>query len=583
MSLSILDFIIIITYFVFVLIIGLLFSKKAGQSIKDYFVSGRSLPWWLAGTSMVATTFAADTPLAITGLVAKHGVAGNWLWWNLVMSGLLTVFLYARLWHRSGVITDVEFTEIRYGGKPAAILRGFRALYLSLAINSIIMGWVTLAMAKIIGISTGMDKWTAVIICLSITLAYSVLSGLWGVVVTDFFQFFIAMAGAIVLAIFAVNHVGGIDGLISGLDKLEGGSAQILSFIPEVGSAWMPVSAVFVYLAINWWAAWYPGAEPGGGGYIAQRIFSAKNEKHGILSTLWFNIAMYALRPWPWIIAALVSLVIYPDLADKESGYVKLIVDLLPSGVKGILLASFAAAFMSTISTQLNWGSSYLVNDFYKRFIQKDASDKHYVLISRISTVLILALGALATMSMETISGAWKFLLAIGAGTGSVYILRWYWWRINAWSEISAMIASFVISVFLQFGLNLSTDDPNNFSLVMIITVLGSTIIWLTVTFLTQPESDEVLVKFYKKVRPAGKLWSKIYTEYQLESSKDSLPVSLRDWIYGVVLVYSFLFGLGKLLFGIYTEAVFLLSISFVFGYLLLRDINKMEFESENN
>ena len=583
MSLSTLDFIIIVAYFVFVLIIGLLFSKKAGQSIKDYFVSGRSLPWWLAGTSMVATTFAADTPLAITGLVAKHGVAGNWLWWNLVMSGLLTVFLYARLWHRSGVITDVEFTEIRYGGKPAAILRGFRALYLSLAINSIIMGWVTLAMAKIIGISTGMDKWTAVIICLSITLAYSVLSGLWGVVVTDFFQFFIAMAGAIVLAVFAVNHVGGIDGLIGGLDKLEGGSAQILSFIPEVGSAWMPVSAVFVYLAINWWAAWYPGAEPGGGGYIAQRIFSTKNEKHGILSTLWFNIAMYALRPWPWIIAALVSLVMYPDLADKESGYVKLIVDLLPSGVKGVLLASFAAAFMSTISTQLNWGSSYLVNDFYKRFIIKDATDKHYVMISRVSTVLILVLGALATMSMDTISGAWKFLLAIGAGTGSVYILRWYWWRINAWSEISAMIASFLISVFLQFGLNLSTDDPDSFSLVMIITVLGSSIIWLTVTFLTQPESDEVLVKFYKKVRPAGKLWSKIYNEYQLESSKDSLPISLRDWVYGVILVYSFLFGLGKLLFGIYTEAVLLLSISIICGYLLLRDINKMEFESDAN
>lgn len=580
MNLSTLDIFVITIYFVFVLIIGLLFSKKAGQSIKDFFVSGRSLPWWLAGTSMVATTFAADTPLAVTGLVAKHGVAGNWLWWNLVMSGLLTVFLYARLWHRSGVITDVEFTEIRYGGKPAAYLRGFRALYLALPINSIIMGWVTLAMAKIIGISTGLDKWTAVIICLSITLAYSVLSGLWGVVVTDFVQFFIAMAGAIILAIFAVNHIGGIEGLINGLDQLEGGSGQVLSFLPEMGSAWMPISAIFVYLAINWWAAWYPGAEPGGGGYIAQRIFSAKDERHGILSTLWFNIAMYAIRPWPWIIAALVSLVMYPDLADKESGYVKLIVDLLPSGVKGILLASFAAAFMSTISTQLNWGSSYLVNDFYKRFIKKDATDKHYVLVSRLSTIIILALGALATMSMETISGAWKFLLAIGAGTGAVYILRWYWWRINAWSEISAMIASFVISVFLQFGLNLSTDDPNNFSLVMIITVVGSSIVWLTVTFLTQPETDEVLVRFYKKVRPAGKLWAKIYKEYQLETSKDSLPVSLRDWIYGVILVYSFLFGLGKLFFGLNIEAVILLIISFITGFLLIRDINKMDFTS---
>ena len=386
---------------------------------------------------------------------------------------------------------------------------------------------------------------------------------------------------SIILAIFAVNHIGGIDGLINGLDKLEGGSTQILSFVPEVGSAWMPISAVFVYLAINWWAAWYPGAEPGGGGYIAQRIFSAKNEKHGILSTLWFNIAMYAIRPWPWIIAALVSLVIYPDLADKESGYVKLIVDLLPSGIKGILLASFAAAFMSTISTQLNWGSSYLVNDFYKRFIKKDASDKHYVMISRVSTVLILGLGALATMSMESISGAWKFLLAIGAGTGAVYILRWYWWRINAWSEISAMIASFVISIFLQLGLDLSTDDPNNFSIVMIITVIGSSIVWLSVTFLTQPETDEVLIKFYNKVKPTGRLWSKIYTKHQLEKSKDSLPIALRDWIYGIVLVYSFLFGLGKLFLGIYFEAIILLLIFFISGFFLLRDINKMQFEKD--
>lgn len=576
MQLEMLDLAIILAYFVFVLFIGLKYSGRAGKSLDEFFVSGRSLPWWLAGTSMVATTFAADTPLAVTGLVAKHGVAGNWLWWNLVMSGLLTVFLYARLWHRSGVITDVEFTEIRYGGKPAAILRGFRALYLALPINSIIMGWVTLAMAKIIGISLGIDKWTAVIICLAVTLAYSTLSGLWGVVITDFFQFFIAMAGAILLAVFAINHVGGMEGLIGRLDQMEGGSAQILSFIPEVGSAWMPISAVFVYLAVNWWAAWYPGAEPGGGGYIAQRIFSAKNEKHGILSTLWFNVAMYAIRPWPWIIAALVSLVVYPDLADKESGYVKLIVDLLPVGVKGILLASFAAAFMSTISTQLNWGSSYLVNDFYKRFIKKDATAGHYVLISRLTTLLILALGALATMAMDTISGAWKFLLAIGAGTGAVYILRWYWWRINAWSEISAMIASFVISILLQFGLNLSTDDPNSFSIVMIITVLGSSIVWLTVTFLTSPEKDDVLVKFYKKVKPAGTLWKAVYEKHKITPSVESLSVSLRDWILGVLLVYSFLFGLGKVLFGELSIGLLLLLATALTGYFLVKDINKI-------
>ncbi len=576
MQLEMLDFAIIIIYFIFVLFIGLKYSGRAGKSLDEYFVSGRSLPWWLAGTSMVATTFAADTPLAVTGLVAEHGVAGNWLWWNLVMSGLLTVFLYARLWHRSGVITDVEFAEIRYSGKPAAILRGFRALYLALPVNSIIMGWVILAMAKIIGISMGIDKWTAVIICLAVTLAYSMLSGLWGVVITDFFQFFIAMAGAIILAVFGLNHIGGMDGLITNLDKMEGGSAQILSFIPEVGSAWMPISAVFVYLAVNWWAAWYPGAEPGGGGYIAQRIFSTKDEKHGMLSTLWFNVAMYAIRPWPWIIAALVSLVMYPDLSDKESGYVKLIVDLLPVGVKGILLASFAAAFMSTISTQLNWGSSYLVNDFYKRFVKKDGDAKHYILVSRLTTILILVSGALATMAMDSISGAWKFLMAIGAGTGAVYILRWYWWRINAWSEISAMIASFVISIFLQFGLNLSTDDPSNFSIVMIITVLGSSVVWLTVTFLTSPEKDDVLVSFYKKVKPAGIMWKRIYKKHNLTISDDNLSVSLRDWILGIILVYCFLFGLGKIIFGDVWLGVLLLLLATISGYFIMKDIKKL-------
>ncbi|MCK4754576.1 MAG: Na+:solute symporter, partial [Calditrichia bacterium] len=418
MQIGLVDLLIILIYFLFVLIIGLKFSGRAGKSIEEFFVSGRSLPWWLAGTSMVATTFATDTPLAVTGLIANHGVAGNWLWWNMVMSGLLTVFFYSRLWHRSGVLTDVEFTEIRYGGKPAAILRGFRALYLALPINSIIMGWVTLAMAKIVGISTGLDKWTAVLICVAVTLSYSLLSGLWGVVVTDFFQFFIAIIGAVILAVFAVNYVGGFDALMTKLDSLQGGRDQVLSFFPEVGSAWMPLSAVFVYLAVNWWATWYPGSEPGGGGYIAQRIFSTKNEKHGIFATLWFNIAHYTIRPWPWIMVALASLVAYPDLADKESGYVLMIVDALPPGLKGLLLASFAAAFMSTISTQLNWGSSYLVNDFYKRFIKKDGTDRHYVMISRLATLMILILGAITTMFMETISGAWKFLMAIGAGTG---------------------------------------------------------------------------------------------------------------------------------------------------------------------
>ena len=576
MQIGILDLVIILSYFIFVLIIGLKFSGRAGQSIEEFFVSGRSLPWWLAGTSMVATTFAADTPLAVTGLVANHGIAGNWLWWNMVMSGLLTVFFYSRLWHRSGVITDVEFTEIRYGGKPAAILRGFRALYLALPINSIVMGWVTLAMAKIIGTAVGIDKWTAVLICVAVTLSYSLLSGLWGVVVTDFFQFFIAIIGAIFLAVFAVNYVGGFDVLMSKIDMLQGGKEQVLSFIPDVGSAWMPVSAVMVYLAVNWWASWYPGSEPGGGGYVAQRIFSAKDERHGIFSTLWFNVAHYTIRPWPWIIVALASLVAYPELIDKETGYVLMIVDALPDGLKGLLLASFAAAFMSTISTQLNWGSSYLVNDFYKRFIKKDGSAKHYVLISRLSTLIILLLGAFTTMLMDTISGAWKFLMAIGAGTGLVYILRWYWWRINAWSEISAMIASFILSMIFQFGLGISPDEPDQFALLMIFTVVGSTIIWVTVTFLTSPENDEVLIRFYNQVKPAGKLWKKVYQKHNLSQSEDSLKVSLRDWIFGIILIYCFLFAVGNFLFASVTTGIILLIVSLFSGYLIWRDLREI-------
>jgi Na+/proline symporter len=576
MQIEILDLLIIAAYFIFVTLIGLKYSGRAGQSIEEFFVSGRSLPWWLAGTSMVATTFAADTPLAVTGLVAEHGIAGNWLWWNMVMSGLLTVFFYARLWRRAGILTDVEFTEIRYSGKPAAFLRGFRALYLALPINSIIMGWVTLAMAKIVGTTTGMDKWPAVLICVGITLIYSLLSGLWGVVITDFFQFFIAMSGAVVLAVFAVDYAGGFDVLLEKLSRPELGSGQVLAFFPEIGSAWMPVSAVAVYLAVNWWATWYPGAEPGGGGYIAQRIFSAKDEKHGIFATLWFNVAHYTIRPWPWIIVALVTLVVYPNLADKESGYVLMIIDALPPGLRGLLLASFAAAFMSTISTQLNWGSSYLVNDFYKRFIKKDGSPTHYVLVSRLATILIVIIGALTTMMMDSISGAWKFLMAIGAGTGLVYILRWYWWRINAWSEISAMSASLIISILLQSVFGLSSNDPEQFSILMIITVSGSTFIWVLVTFLTDPEDESLLVSFYERVKPAGRLWQKIYQKFNLQVSKDSIGLSLRSWIIGIIYIYCFLFAVGNFFFGGFWIGIILLTISVICMVILWKDLRKL-------
>jgi len=508
---------------------------------------------------MVATTFAADTPLAVTELVSNNGIAGNWLWWNMVLSGLLTVFLFARLWRRAEVITDVEFTELRYSGKPAAILRGFRALYLAIPINLIILGWVTLAFVKIIELAVGVDTWIAVTICILITLLYSGMSGLWGVVVTDFLQFFIAMAGSIALAFFATDAVGGIDGLKEGLVRVHGADHDILNFLPEIGSVWMPVSAFLVYLSVNWWAAWYPGAEPGGGGYIAQRMFAAKDEKNSLYATLWFNIAHYALRPWPWIIVALASIVLYPSIEDKQTGYILVMLNHLPVGFKGLMLAAFAAAYMSTVSTHLNWGSSYIVNDFYKRFIKPNASQKHYVLIARITTVGLVIAGALVTSQMTTIAGAWKFLLALGAGTGAVYILRWFWWRINAWTEISAMIASFVVSLFLQFVVGMDTSDPNAFAQVMLITVLVSTVVWLSVTFFTQPESEETLLKFYKKIRPGGNLWKPIAKLAPDVKVDYGLGWNLLDWVAGITLIYSALFGVGKIILGSLLEGYGLL------------------------
>ena len=538
------DWFIIVGYFVFALAVGVFFSRRAGKSITEYFVSGRRLPWWIAGTSMVATTFAADTPLAVTGLVANHGIAGNWLWWNFVFSGMLTVFFFSRLWRRVGVLTDVEFTEIRYSGKPAAILRGFRALYLGLPINLIIMGWVTLAMAKIISITLGFPKWQAVAVCLGVALFYSVLSGFWGVVVTDFIQFLMALGGAIALAIISVNKVGGITILKEKLVETYGAGHQILSFIPEVGSAWMPLTAFLIYIGVQWWATWYPGSEPGGGGYVAQRMFSTRDERHSLLATLWFNIAHYAIRPWPWILVALVAMVVYPHLPDPETGYPRVMVDFLPAGLRGMMVTAFLAAFMSTIDTQLNWSSSYIINDFYKRFLKKDASDRHYVMVSRIVVVGMMGLAALVTSQMESVGGAWKFLISIGAGTGAVYILRWYWWRINAWSEISAMVASFVGAIFIA---PLLTAE---FTFQLIITVIFSTTVWLVITFLTPPESEETLIQFYRRVHPGGSGWRTIARQVPDVIGDELGWRDFADWICGCVLIFCFLFGVGKLLFG---------------------------------
>ena len=571
MQLALLDWLIVAGYFALSIGIGLAFTKRGGESLEEYFISGRRVPWWLAGAAMVATTFAADTPLVVTGLVATRGVAGNWLWWNMVMSGMLTVFFFARLWRRARVMTDVEFAEIRYSGRPAAFLRGFRALYLGLAINLIIMGWVTRAMVKILTISLGLrpvdvlgvtvsGEVIAVGICFIITVAYAVAAGMWAVLWTDLVQFVIKMAAVIVLAVFSVRAVGGMGALKRGVTEHFGSEAAALSVLPvRVGPdgigayAWMPLLALAVFLSVQWWAAYYPGAEPGGGGYVAQRIFAARTERDGMLATLFFQVAHYALRPWPWIVTGLATVILYPTLEDKEAGYVHAFVDLLPTPWRGFMLAGFAAAYMSTIGTHLNWGASYLVNDFYKRFLRPSASEKHYVAVSRATTVLLFLASIAVTAQLSSVEGAWRFLLAIGAGTGLVLILRWYWWRINAWSEISAMIASFVVSLFAMAVIRprFAANDPNGDAWVMLTTVIASTVVWVAATFLTGPEPAATLDAFYQRVRPGGPGWAAVST--RLGYGREPIPggaLAWTNWIAGVVAVYAFLFGIGRIVFG---------------------------------
>src|SRR5436305_11143141 len=491
MKLTALDWSIVAAYFLFNLAVGFYYKSRAGKNTEEFFVGGRNVPWWLAGTSMVATTFAADTPLAVTGMVARNGIAGNWLWWNFVASGMLTVFFYARLWRRAGVMTDVEFAEIRYAGRPAAFLRGFRALYLGIPINCIVIGWVNLAMLKILQVTLGLDEthalW-ALLALLLFTAFYTTLAGLWGVLVTDLVQFVLKMGMVVALAYYAVRATGGLAALETKVRALDAaaGSGSRLAFFPAGDSAWMPAITLFVYLGVSWWASWYPGAEPGGGGYVAQRIFSAKTERDGLFATLWFNIAHYAVRPWPWILTALASLVLYPNLVDKESGYVRTLMDpaVFPPALRGIMLAAFAAAYMSTIGTQLNWGASYIVNDFYRRFLRRSSPEREYVVVSQLVTVGLMLVSIYVTLHLASIEQAWKLLIVTGAGTGSVLLLRWFWRRINAWSEVSAMAVAAVVSLYLQIVVGWDSDRPRDFAYLMLVTVGLTTVAWVTTTLL---------------------------------------------------------------------------------------------------
>jgi SSS family solute:Na+ symporter len=580
MTLTATDWLVIAAYFLLNLAIGLFYARRARGSTSEFFLSGRDVPWWLAGTSMVATTFGADTPLVVTGMVARNGIAGNWLWWNMAASGMLTVFVYARLWRRAGVMTDVEFAELRYSGPAAAFLRGFRALYLGVPINCIVIGWVNLAMMKILQVTLGLDRsgalWVLVAM-LAFTAFYTTLAGLWGVLVTDLVQFVLKMGMVVALAFFAVRAVGGLGPLeskIRAMDALEGAGSR-LAFFPSAGSAWMPAITLFVYLGVNWWASWYPGAEPGGGGYVAQRIFSARNEREGLFATLWFNIAHYAVRPWPWILTALASLVLYPALDDKESGYVRTLMDpvVFPPALRGVMLAAFAAAYMSTIGTQLNWGASYIVNDFYRRFVRPRQSEREYVRVSQAATVALMLASIYVTLHLASIEQAWKLLIVTGAGTGTVLLLRWFWWRINAWSEVAAMATAAVVSLYLQLRLGWDGDRPRDFAYLMLVTVAVTTVVWLAVTMLTAPESQQTLEDFYRRVRPHGAGWKPIAAAVGVPAT-GSLGRELANAFLGCVLVYAALFGVGQLLLRSAMAGAGLLAVSALAAFAIAKNLD---------
>ncbi len=593
MNLSSLDWTIIIIFFAVFLVIGILVSKKAGSSSKEFFLSGRNMPWWLLGISMVATTFSADTPNLVTDIVRQNGVAGNWTWWAFLITGMFTVFIYAKLWRRSGVLTDLEFYEKRYSGKEAAFLRGFRAIYLGVFFNVMIMATVSLAAIKIGEVMFGLEPWKTVVYASLITVAYSSLGGLRGVILTDFLQFIVAMVGSVAAAIYIVNlpEVGGLTALIERPEI-----ASKLSLIPDVNDQELFITLLIIPIAVQWWSVWYPGSEPGGGGYIAQRMLSAKDEKNAVSATLLFNITHYALRPWPWIIIALASLVVYPDLASireafpnisegkmgHDLGYSAMLLTL-PKGLLGIVIASLIAAFMSTISTHLNWGSSYVAFDFYQRFVKPEASEKELVNVGRISTVVLMILAGLFALVLSSAYDAFQILLSIGAGTGSIFLLRWFWWRINAYSEITGMIVSFIFALLLNenIGPEFLTSIKPEYKLLLSVGV--TTVAWISVTLLTKPTDYKTLASFFNSVKPYGSGWNgfkKISKAENLElasgtgkSSIDVLAVFL-----GIIAVYSALFSTGMFIYGKTMNGIILLVVALAAILMLRNTWRKLKF-----
>lgn len=601
MELSGLDYSLIFGFFAIVLGIGIYVSKTSGKNTSEYFLSGRNMPWWILGVSMVATTFSTDTPNFVTDIVRKDGVSSNWMWWAFLITGLLTVFVYAKLWRKSNVSTDIEFYELRYGGKPAKFLRGFRAMYLGLVFNVFAMAGVTLAAIKIGGVMLGLEPWETVVYAGAITVLFSAIGGFKGVVYTDFLLFFVAMAGAIGAAYYCVTlpEVGGLENLMTHENV-----ANKLNIFPDFNNKEILITLIIIPLAVQWWSSWFPGAEPGGGGYIAQRMLAAKDENHAIGATFFFNIMHYALRPWPWILVALASLVVFPDLESIREAFPTITEDKLghdvaysamltklPSGLLGLVLASLVAAYMSTISTHLNWGSSYIVNDFYKQTINKEASEKELVNVGRISTVVLMILSAFFALRLQNASQLFEIIIMFGAGTGLIFILRWFWWRINAWSEISAMVASGIISYLFKLtvvgeimfthkdaisGETIIGWMPSyaQFPLVVLIT----SIIWLTVTFMTQPETKETLFNFYKKIQPGGPGWNKTINdakEANVEIVTDkqpwNVPSGILTMVVAMIFIYSIMFATGYWIYGDYTYAMTLTVVVLVSGFILTR------------
>ena len=563
MQLTTLDWFIVLALTTLSFVPALVLARRAGSSTAEFFTSGRSAPWWLVGVSMVATTFSTDTPNLVTNLVREHGVANNWVWWAFLLTGMMTVFFYARLWRRSGVLTDLEFYEIRYSGKAASLVRGFRAVYLGLIFNCFIMATVNLAAVKIANVVLGWPMGQTLAICAVLNIAFAATSGLWGVLVTDFIQFGIAMAGSFAAAYFALQHpqVDGLANLIARTDP------ATLALLPDFGDWSLTLTVLIIPLTIQWWSVWYPGAEPGGGSYIAQRMLAARTENDALKGTLFFNFAHYALRPWPWIIVALASMIVYPQLSDIQTAFPNMdpallghdiaypaMLKFLPVGFLGLMVAGMIAAYVSTLSTHLNWGTSYLVNDFYRRFLSPGLEERHYVLVGRIVTALLMIFAALLTYVLDTARESFELLLSIGAGTGLLYLLRWFWWRVNAWSEVSAMAASFAVSLGLFIARKNGLEMASHVSLIW--TVAITTLVWITVTLVTAPDDRKRLLEFYRLVRPAGPGWESIRAESGLPPSPDSIAQSLLGWVLGCLFVYAALFGAGSYIYGRTSQAL---------------------------